>query len=106
MSEMQGKKLDQNKPRMSLLPKGVLNAVIRVLEFGATKFRQITGSTFLTLRHAITMQCNVTLTLGGRVSKKTPKQESTIWPMRFAAGCSCGGLTTRTLRIMLVRIAK
>ena len=34
MSEMQGKKLDQNKPRMSLLPRGALNAVIRVLEFG------------------------------------------------------------------------
>ena len=39
MSEMQGKKLDQNKPRMSLLPKGALNAVIRVLEFGATKYQ-------------------------------------------------------------------
>ena len=39
MSEMQGKKLDQNKPRMSLLPKGVLSAVIRVLEFGATKYQ-------------------------------------------------------------------
>jgi len=39
MSEMQGKKLDQNKPRMSLLPKGVLNAVIRVLEFGAKKYQ-------------------------------------------------------------------
>ena len=38
MSEMQGKKLDQNKPRMSLLPKGALNAVIRVLEFGARKY--------------------------------------------------------------------
>lgn len=38
MSEMQGKKLDQNKPRMSLLPKGALNAVIRVLEFGAKKY--------------------------------------------------------------------
>ena len=40
MSEMQGKKLDQNKPRMSLLPKGVLNAVIRVLEFGASKYAE------------------------------------------------------------------
>lgn len=39
MSEIQGKKLDQNKPRMSLLPKGALNAVIRVLEFGATKYQ-------------------------------------------------------------------
>ena len=39
MSEMQGKKLDQNKPRMSLLPKGALSAVIRVLEFGATKYQ-------------------------------------------------------------------
>ena len=39
MSEMQGKKFDQNKPRMSLLPKGALNAVIRVLEFGATKYQ-------------------------------------------------------------------
>ena len=40
MSEMQGKKLDQNKPRMSLLPKGALNTVIRVLEFGATKYQE------------------------------------------------------------------
>ena len=39
MNEMQGKKFDQNKPRMSLLPKGALNAVIRVLEFGATKYQ-------------------------------------------------------------------
>ena len=39
MSEVQGKKLDQNKPRMSLLPKGVLSAVIRVLEFEATKYK-------------------------------------------------------------------
>ena len=39
MSEIQGNKLDQNKPRMSLLPKGALNAVIRVLEFGATKYQ-------------------------------------------------------------------
>ena len=39
MSEMQGKKFDQNKPRMSLLPKGALSAVIRVLEFGATKYQ-------------------------------------------------------------------
>ena len=40
MSEMQGKKLDQNKPRMSLLPKGALSAVIRVLEFGASKYAE------------------------------------------------------------------
>ena len=39
MSEIQGKKLNQNKPRMSLLPKGSLNAVIRVLEFGASKYQ-------------------------------------------------------------------
>jgi hypothetical protein len=39
MSETQGKKFDQNKPRMSLLPKGALNAVIRVLEFGAAKYQ-------------------------------------------------------------------
>ncbi|QQN40312.1 dATP/dGTP diphosphohydrolase domain-containing protein [Acinetobacter sp. CS-2] len=38
MSE-QGQKFDTNKPRMSLLPKGALNAVIRVLEFGATKYQ-------------------------------------------------------------------
>lgn len=38
MSE-QGQKSDKNKPRMSLLPKGALNAVIRVLEFGATKYQ-------------------------------------------------------------------
>ena len=38
MSE-QGQKFDKNKPRMSLLPKGALNAVIRVLEFGATKYQ-------------------------------------------------------------------
>ena len=30
----------QKKPRMSLLPKGVLNAVIRVLEFGASKYAE------------------------------------------------------------------
>ena len=39
MSE-QGQKFDTNKPRMSLLPKGALNAVIRVLEFGATKYQE------------------------------------------------------------------
>lgn len=38
MSE-QGQKFDKNKPRMSLLPKGALNAVIRVLEFGANKYQ-------------------------------------------------------------------
>lgn len=35
-----GQKFDKNKPRMSLLPKGALNAVIRVLEFGATKYQE------------------------------------------------------------------
>lgn len=35
---MSGQKFDTNKPRMSLLPKGALNAVIRVLEFGARKY--------------------------------------------------------------------
>ena len=36
---MSGQKFDTNKPRMSLLPKGALNAVIRVLEFGASKYQ-------------------------------------------------------------------
>lgn len=40
MGDLQGKKFDTNKPRMSLLPKGALNAVIRVLEFGATKYQE------------------------------------------------------------------
>lgn len=31
-------KHDSNKPRASLLPKGAVNAVIRVLEFGARKY--------------------------------------------------------------------
>ena len=31
-------KFDSNKPRASLLPKGAVNAVIRVLEFGARKY--------------------------------------------------------------------
>ena len=35
---MNGQKYDSKKPRMSLLPKGALNAVIRVLEFGAKKY--------------------------------------------------------------------
>ena len=39
MSE-QGQKFDSSKPRMSLLPKGALNAVIRVLEFGANKYQE------------------------------------------------------------------
>ena len=38
MSE-HGQKFDKNKPRMSLLPKGSLSAVIRVLEFGASKYQ-------------------------------------------------------------------
>ena len=37
---MIGQKHDKQKPRMSLLPKGALNAVIRVLEFGATKYKE------------------------------------------------------------------
>lgn len=37
---MIGQKHDKQKPRMSLLPKGALNAVIRVLEFGATKYQE------------------------------------------------------------------
>ena len=37
---MIGMKNDKSKPRASLLPKGTLNAVIRVLEFGATKYRE------------------------------------------------------------------
>ena len=32
-------KHDQSKPRFSLIPNGTLNAVIRVLEFGATKYQ-------------------------------------------------------------------
>ncbi|MCO8087219.1 dATP/dGTP diphosphohydrolase domain-containing protein [Acinetobacter indicus] len=36
---MIGQKHDKQKPRMSLLPKGALNAVIRVLEFGASKYQ-------------------------------------------------------------------
>jgi hypothetical protein len=35
---MLGIKHDAKKPRASLLPKGVVNAVIRVLEFGASKY--------------------------------------------------------------------
>ena len=31
-------KHDQSKPRASLLPKGAVSAVIRVLEFGAKKY--------------------------------------------------------------------
>lgn len=34
----QGIKFDNNKPRYSLLPKGAVNAVIDVLEFGAKKY--------------------------------------------------------------------
>lgn len=37
---MIGQKHDKQKPRMSLLPKGSLSAVIRVLEFGATKYQE------------------------------------------------------------------
>lgn len=37
---MIGQKFDNQKPRMSLLPKGALNAVIRVLEFGASKYQE------------------------------------------------------------------
>ncbi len=37
---MIGMKNDKSKLRASLLPKGTLNAVIRVLEFGATKYRE------------------------------------------------------------------
>ena len=37
---MIGQKYDEQKPRMSLLPKGSLSAVIRVLEFGATKYQE------------------------------------------------------------------
>lgn len=33
-----GMKLDSNKPRHSLLPKGAVNSVIKVLEFGAKKY--------------------------------------------------------------------
>ena len=35
---MQGTKHDQNKPRMSLVPAGVLAEVIAVLEHGAAKY--------------------------------------------------------------------
>ena len=35
---MQGRKNDINKPRWSLLPKGVMAQVIDVLEFGARKY--------------------------------------------------------------------
>ena len=37
---MSGIKFDQSKPRASLLPKGAVNAVIRVLEFGANKYAE------------------------------------------------------------------
>ena len=33
-----GMKFDSNKPRHSLLPKGAINSVIKVLEFGAKKY--------------------------------------------------------------------
>lgn len=33
-------KHDQSKPRFSLIPIGTLNAVVRVLEFGATKYAE------------------------------------------------------------------
>ena len=33
-------KHDQSKPRFSLIPSGTLNAVIRVLEFGASKYAE------------------------------------------------------------------
>ena len=33
-----GMKFDSNKPRHSLLPKGAVNSVIEVLEFGAKKY--------------------------------------------------------------------
>lgn len=36
MSE--GKKFDNDKPRWSLVPQGVMDEVIRVLEFGARKY--------------------------------------------------------------------
>lgn len=37
-SEPKGLKFDSNKPRFSLLPKGSVNSVIDVLEFGARKY--------------------------------------------------------------------
>lgn len=36
----QGKKLDSDKPRFSLIPQGTLQPVIRVLEFGAKKYSE------------------------------------------------------------------
>lgn len=38
--EPKGQKHDSAKPRMSLLPKGVLSSVISVLEFGAKKYKE------------------------------------------------------------------
>ena len=35
-----GMKFDKRKPRMSLMPKGVINSVIAVLEFGAGKYKE------------------------------------------------------------------
>lgn len=35
---MSGVKYDQTKPRMSLMPDGVLNEVLQVLEYGAAKY--------------------------------------------------------------------
>ena len=36
----QGKKLDSDKPRFSLIPQGTLQPVVRVLEFGAKKYSE------------------------------------------------------------------
>jgi len=38
--EPKGQKHDSAKPRMSLLPKGVLSSVVSVLEFGAKKYQE------------------------------------------------------------------
>ena len=40
LSKVLGEKFDNDKPRFSLLPKGVLNKVITVLEIGAKKYQE------------------------------------------------------------------
>lgn len=40
LSKVLGEKFDNEKPRFSLLPKGVLNKVITVLEIGAKKYQE------------------------------------------------------------------
>lgn len=48
---VQGQKFDTGKPRFSLLPKGVLTSILRVLEYGANKYRVDIPVDFHTFKH-------------------------------------------------------